>query len=349
MRTWMARRLVWLAALCAGAGAASGQLRPDQVLVVYDSRISDSRLVAEHYAGSAKVSGGVGSVAGTRPGVRVFDLASSGATVTVPGTITYANYISRIRTPLRDYLSSSGLTTSVRCLVMTKGLPHRIRDTDNANSGDSPSQTETEFFNRDVTNAAMEAELTLLWQDLSDGEAGGPSDSFADGMIVNPWWGRSEPVNAWLSDHITAPKAFVAAFTPGRYWTTTSTDPDDALAPGDVYLVCRLDGNSVADVRSMLDRSVHVTVDMDNSVVVLDESDSDGVVTPSPPLDTELDNQHAIPTTNGGDDYERTRDLLTADGRVMFINIWYDADAGQDNFIVGPRVSFDGEDRKSVV
>ena len=324
-------------------GAASAQLKPDQVLVVYDSRAADSVLVAEHYAGSAMVPGGVGGVAGTRPGVHVFDLASGGAALAAPGTITYPNFITRIRTPLRTYLSTSGLAGEIRCIVMTKGLPHRVRDTDNANSGDSPSQTETEFFNRDVTNASMESELALLWQDLSEGEAGGASDSFADGMIVNPRWNKPEPVQAYPTAHITAPKTFVAAFAAGRYWTTTTTDPAAALGPGDVYLVCRLDGHTVDDVRAMLDRSAHVVVDLIDCVAVLDESNSDGLVTPTPPPDTELDNQHAIPTTNGGDDYELTRDHLTTDGRLLFINIWYDSLANEDNFIVGPNLSFDGE------
>lgn len=342
MRLGSACSVAAAAAFVTPASPAHAQLRADQVLVVYDSRISDSLLVAEHYAGSAAVPGGLGGLPGTRPGVRVFNLNDSGALATVPGTITYANFISRIRTPLRNHLTAEGITTTVRCIVMTKGLPHRVRDTDNANSGDSPSQTETEFFNRDVTNAAMEAELALLWQNLSDGEAGAGGDSFADGMILNPWWGTSEPVDAWSSAHIATPKAF-APITLGRYVTTTTTDPAQALSPGDVYLVCRLDGNSVSDVRAMLDRSINVTVDMNNVVAVLDESASDGVVTPSPPLDTELDNQHALPARNGGDDYEITRDHLISDGRILFINIWYDADSGQDNFIVGPNLPFDGE------
>lgn len=345
-RGWfLARRvLVCLGVSAAGlVGGASAQLRPEQVLVVYDSRVLDSVLVAEHYAGSAKVVGGVGGRTGTRPGVRVFDLATGGAAAAAPGTITYANFITRIRTPLREYLAGSGLAEEVRCIVMTKGLPHRVRDTDNANSGDSPSQTETEFFNRDVTNASMESELALLWQDLSAGEAGGAADSFADGMIVNPWWSTSEPVQAYRATHIREPKSFVAAFASGRYWTTTSTVPASALGPGDVYLVCRLDGHTVDDVRGMLDRAAGLVVDLEDSVVVLDESGSDGVPTPTPPPDTELDNQHAIPQTNGGDDYELTRDYLYSDGRVLFINVWYDALSDEDNFIVGPNLSFDGE------
>ena len=63
-------------ALATFAGSASAQLRPEEVLVVYDSRLADSLAVAEQYAGSARVPGGVGGLAGARPGVRV---------VTAPG------------------------------------------------------------------------------------------------------------------------------------------------------------------------------------------------------------------------------------------------------------------------
>ncbi|MFZ4572889.1 MAG: hypothetical protein ACOYN0_00745, partial [Phycisphaerales bacterium] len=95
----------------------TGMLREEEVLVVYDSRIPDSRDVAEYYAGSAVVPGGAGGLRGARAGVRVFDLATSGAAVTTPGNITPANFVSRIRNPLRSHLTATGLATQVRCLV----------------------------------------------------------------------------------------------------------------------------------------------------------------------------------------------------------------------------------------
>lgn len=325
------------------AAHAQPQLTEDQVLVIYDSRISDSRLVAEHYAGSAKVPGGVGGVAGSRPGVHVFNLASAGAIATAPGTSNYANYILRIRTPLRDHLVAEDLTHKIRCFVTTKGMAHRIRDFDNANSGDSPTQTDTEHMNRDCNNASLEAELALLWQNLSDGEAGGAADSFSDGMIVNPYWGKSDPISKWPTTHIDSTKAFVGAYVPGRFWWTTTTDPAGALTPGDIYLVCRLDGNTVDDVRALIDRSRHIVVDMPTAAIILDESNSDGVQTPTPPPSSEYDNQYGLPETNGGDDYELMRDTLLSVGRIAAANIHYDALANQDHFIVGPRLPFDGE------
>jgi hypothetical protein len=333
--------LALAAGLLARAAQAQPQLVESQVLVIYDSRISDSLLVAEHYAGSANVSGGVGGVAGSRPGVHVFNLAAAGATVTAPGTTTYPNFITRIRTPLREHLDSSGLTHEIRCIVTTKGLPHRVRDTDNANSGDSPSQTENEHINRDVTNAALEAEIALLWQDLTEGEAGGSADSFADGMILNPYWGRSDPISVWPTTHITSPKDFIGPFVAGRFWWTDTDEPASHLTPGDMYLVCRLDGHTVDDVRALIDRSRHIVVDMRSVAVVLDESESDGVQTPPP--SSEFDNIHALPQTTSGDDYELCRDTLLADGRVLAPNIRYNALSDAANFIVGPRISYGGE------
>lgn len=351
LRTRIASVVNGSAGLCFGlclvlrpaVACAQPQLTEDQVLVIYDSRVADSRLVAEHYAGSAKVPGGVGGIAGSRPGVHVFNLQTAGAIAAAPGTSTYANYITRIRTPLRDHLAATGLTEKVRCLVTTKGLPHRIRDTDNANSGDSPTQTETEQMNRDCTNASLEAELALLWQNLSDGEAGGAADSFADGMIVNPYWGQTDPISKWSTTHITAPKSLVGAYVAGRYWWTTTTDPAGALTPGDIYLVCRLDGNTVDDVRALIDRSRHIVVNMASAAVVLDESNSDGVQTPTPPPSNEFDNQYGIPERNGGDDYEKMRDIFLSEGRIPAANIFYNALADQDNFIVGPRIEYAGQ------
>ena len=69
-------------ALVGLAGTASAQLGPGQVLLVYDSRSSDSKLVAEYYAGSSRVPGGAGGVKGKYP-VYVLDLATTGAAVVI--------------------------------------------------------------------------------------------------------------------------------------------------------------------------------------------------------------------------------------------------------------------------
>jgi hypothetical protein len=326
-------------------GTARAQLRPDEVLVVYDSRITDgtgariSRDVAEYYAGSVKVPGGSGGLAGVRPGVRVFDLAGSGAAAMTPGNITYANFITSLRTPLRNYLTSSGLTQRVRSIVLTRGIPHRILDTTANDIMDFPGNIAAEFNASDITAASVDSELTLLWQDLSAGENGGPADSKADGIITNPFWKSTTSITLASNANITAAKTFTASGV-GPTWVLGGTAGTAArLGPGDIYLVCRLDGSSLADVRGMIDRAKSPYVNVQTTAVLLDESESNGVT------DTLANNEYdnnvsAFPSTRDADDYEATRDLLTTDGRWAAANIRYNALTGFNQFFVGPRVAW---------
>lgn len=315
---------------------AWSQLSADQVLVVYDSRIQDSLLVAEMYAGSASVPGGSGIEAGFRPQVRVFDLAASGAPQTTPGNISYSDFISRLRTPIRDHLIGRNVVGEIRCLVTTKGLPHRVLDTDNPNVGDFPNNFVTEFLASDATMASVDSELTLLWQDLSAGEAGGSADSRADGCILNPYWKSALPISSFSTANIQVPKSWLVIGSQGPVWSTTSTA---RLTAGDIYLVCRLDGRSLADIRSMLERSRAPLLDVGAASVLLDESDSNGITDTA--ANAEFDNSaSAMSTLRAGDDYEQTRDLLMADGRFLPAAVRYNALAGVSNFFVGPQRTF---------
>ncbi|MCA9298372.1 MAG: hypothetical protein KDA28_04860 [Phycisphaerales bacterium] len=322
------------------ASTSSAQLRADQVLVVYDSRVPDSVLVAEHYAGSANVPGGIGGVAGSRPRVRVFDLASQGALTVNPGTMSLNQYVNRLRDPLRAYLEANDLVHDVRCLVLTKGMPHRIRDTDNASIGDDPAAAFQEFVQKDATYSSVDSELTMLWQDLELNENGGPADSKIDGQVVNPYFTLNTSINEFSTEHIRTAKLFTGYNgNNGQYWTTVDFFPIEfQLTPGDIVLVCRLDGHTVDDVRAMIDRGRHIVIDMDTVGIVLDESDSNGIADPT--NNKELDNQGFL---DPPDDYETVRDDVFADGRFNPFRVHYDALAGQDNFIVGPNLSFDGE------
>lgn len=329
--------------LCLGR-AASGQLLESEVLVVYDSRIADSRAVAEYYAGSANVPGGAGNLPGVRPGVQVFNLANGGQPLATPGNITYPNFIARIRDPIRAHLLASGLQDSIRCLVLTKGLPHRIEDTDAGTIGDNPAAWVNEFNAGDATAASVCSELTLLWQDLSAGEAGGTADSRADGFILNPIWQSTLPATSFTNAHARATdKAWISTVGPGLGWTTSPSPLIPAsrkLTPGDIMLVSVLDGHTVADVRAMIDRAQNLVYHVDTAVFVIDESDSDGVANPF--ANNELDNLGPT-TTRLNDDYESARDRLIADGRFDPANVRYNALAGAANFIVGPNVNYSGE------
>ncbi|MDX9912584.1 MAG: hypothetical protein RBS39_12205 [Phycisphaerales bacterium] len=331
-------RVLACVALACVAGSARAQLQPDQVLVVYDSRIASSRDVAEYYAGSGKVPGGpLGNAPGVHPTVRVFDLASTGLATLPAGNVDYSVFRDRMRDPIREYLLGEGIERRVRCIVLTKGLPHRLRDTDNANVGDSPSNQGAEFTAGDCTNAAVDSELTLLWQNLDAGEAGGQGDSLADGVITNPYWKSDRPINAFSTQYMATSKTFASSGL-GQIWfvPTTATGPD-RLTPGDIVLVTRLDGKTVDDVKAVIDRGAGRIIALGS--YVFDESNSNGAENTAP--NSELDNQ-GNNLTRSGDDYERAANLLAQDPRVGPFSVVYDAAAGASNFCVGPLVDFGG-------
>ncbi len=327
--------LAALAAAALLAGSARAQLQPEEVLVIYDSRVADSRAVAEMYAGSARVPGGTGGVTGVRRGVRVLDLASTGAAVTTPGLITYTDFATKLRDPIRAYLTASGLDRTVRCLVLTKGLPHRMDDSDAILIGDNPPLFIDEFNAQDVTCASVDSELTLLWQNLSAGENGNAADSKDDGLIVNPYWKLSAPLRNFPTTNIHVQKTYVAAFGP-VYQNFGSGAA--RLTPGDMYLVCRLDGNTLADVQGMLNRGSSIMYNVETDNILLDEANSNGVADTS--ANGELDNQAGLAAQRAGDDYEKTRDyVLNTDRRFAPALVRYDALANASNFFIGPRLS----------
>lgn len=346
----MVRQLVTLAfaVLACCGGARAQQIRQDQVLVIYDSRVADSLAVAEYYAGSAKVPGGVGGIAGARQGVRVMNLANQTASATTGADVSYATFISAFRTPIRNFLNdpvspsatanpARNIITKVRCLVTTRGLPHRIQDINNATAGDNPPVAGNMVNAGNYTAAALDSELTLLWQNLSAGEANGDSDSKADNVVVNPYWRATVPMAVNDNRNITVAKTFTLV-TSGVGWSAPGTG-STSLRAGDMYLVSRLDAGSLQGVRDMIDRAANVYVDVNNSVFVLDESNSNGVADTT--TNAEFDNQGPSETW-GGDDFEQTRDAITTDKRFLTSNIRYDAAPGAANFIVGPKINYGG-------
>lgn len=337
----MLRTAAWTALLMLiGAGPASAYtLRAHQVLVVYDSRVPASRAVAEHYAGSHKVPGGAGGEPGVHEDLLVFDLASAGLPVTATnGTILYPDYKAQIRDPIRAHLIAEDLVYRVRCLVLCKGLPHRVDDPANPGAGDTASAFGTLFTSGQAKAASVDSELTMLWQDLDEI----PVDLFLrtaeKGYIRNPMWRQSRPINTWTNKAIRDPKAW-SWIVGGRLLTTTGPDPSAQLTPGDMLLVCRLDGHTVADVRAMIERAQGLIYDADTAAFILDESASNAIA--DTVRNSELDNIED-PLTDL-DDYETARDLLLADGRFNPSRIHYNAASGVANFIVGPNVDFEGQ------
>lgn len=338
-----------IAGCCLWPCTARAQLQPHEVLVVYDSRISGSRDIAEYYAGSTKVPGGTGTEPGLHPQVHTFDLATvptADPCATPPcasvSAVNHANFITNFRDPIRAHLLTGGLERDVRCLVLTRGLPHRLSDSDNASVGDNPSQALTELNAGDATYASVDAELSLLWLDLSANEAGGMGDSLADGMIVNPYHKLASPFNGYRTVNQQQPKNLpnLSGFNPGIIYRSVSSPVQNSLTPGDVFIVCRLDGTTVTQVKAALDRAQNIVLDTGAAAFLFDEGAGTGSQNTSD-SDDEFDNDGPIPL-NAGDDYEQSRDFLLADGRIVASNVLYDFTAGATNFFVGPNIAFGG-------
>jgi hypothetical protein len=346
--TLMRRAAIGLLAAAGLSAGARAQLRENEVLVVYDSRITESLEVAEYYAGSAKVPGGTGTLAGSRPGVSVVNLATlPGSAGVVPFTpdIDYPTFKAKLRDPLRAYMDAQGLTRRVRSIVLTKGLPHRILNigvTGNAAQhptiGDNPGQVNNAFasgFGGNLTYASVDSELCLLWQDLDSGENGNVADSRADGMIVNPYWKASGPIAGYPTTAIKAQKTLVVPTFQGGAWQgiywLNGTNPTVAttLTPGDMYLVCRLDAPTVNDVKGVIDRGRTFVYALLNSGIVFDKDSQQFDSTVNQP-----------PDLTAGIDYDDARNALAPDGRFLATNRVYNALDGVSNFIVGPNINY---------
>lgn len=345
-----ARRLALLAgwaAMGACVRPCAAQLAEDQVLVVYDSRVQDSREVAEFYAGSAKVPGGMGGQPGVHPRVRAVNLATIGGGLSCGSppciatpSINHLQFTTSFRDPLKNYLISQGVQRRVRCIVLTKGLPHRIIDTDSVGVGDSPAGAAAEFNAGDATYASVDSELSLMMIDLIAGEVGGTGDSKADGMIVNPYWRSTQPITASRTLNIQSAKSITNLVGVGQIWRAGTGTAAANIAPGDIYLVGRLDGTTLADVQNSIARAQGIVLDENAGAFILDEGAGAGLQNNSD-TDNEFDNDG--PTQiNGGDDYEQTRDLLIADKRWLAANVRYDFAPGPSGFIVGPLINFGG-------
>ncbi|MEN1705273.1 MAG: hypothetical protein AAGJ54_07125 [Planctomycetota bacterium] len=327
------------------AESAHAQLQPQQVLVLYDSRIPDSFEVAEYYAGSQKVQGGpIGNAPGVRPNVRTLDLAVLGGPALVNTDMSVQMYLD-LRTQLRGYLRGQRLEFEVRCLVLTKGLPHRILDFDDPQDdlkadrnpqplGDSASFAFDERVTGDASFASLDSELTLLWKNTLDSERGQPGDSPADGAIQNPYYGRTEPFSSFPNDGLLEQRSFSSV----EGFFSTQDGPQSGptnrrFGVRDLVLVSRLDGPTVESTIAAINRAQNAIYDPRAQAIVLDESSSEGVQDLNG-TDGEIDNS---PSRLGvSDDYEAARDALLADGRFLPSLIRYNALSGRPEFLIGP-------------
>lgn len=235
-----------------------------------------------------------------RPDVLGFDFNDS---TLLPGDISYTDYRSKIRDPLRSFLTTNHLEQQTVVLTLTRGLPHRIQDSDSPMIGDSPGGATNEFLSDDITYASVDGELPLLWHSLDTNEAGGAMDSHSDNVILNPYHGKFSAITSFDRSDITSARAFQRLHGTHDAWRMKdivlggrNTDA------GNVYLTARLDGNSVKDVQDMIDRGFYVSYNSLDDTIVIDEN-AMGI----------LDNEKLFVGNLGylGDDYDDTEKLLS--------------------------------------
>jgi len=297
----LTRTLITCISLCLFTQLAQA-ISESNVLVVYNSTDSTSAAIKDYYLTK-------------RSNVLTFDLNDSSLG---PGNISYAEFISKIRTPIRSYLNTNSLEETVQVLVLTKNLPHRIQSLDltNPNIGDNAQQTVAAYNLGNMTSASVDSELTLLQFDLETGENAGEYDSDADNAIYNPFFDETTHFANFDRSSITiSSRAF---YREGYYdwWRLYSTtgrfnrqgSPQDA---GHIYLTARLDAATLDDVKNMIDRAQDIVFRKDIDAILLD---SDGKTGATPfKLGTPLQIYISQFSSTTIDDYAEVVSTLSAD------------------------------------
>ncbi len=273
-----------------------------QVLVVHNSASSDSAIILDAYLTAHPEI----------PAENVLNL--NDPALAGVADVSYDDFVNRIRDPIRAYLDLAGdpSASSIISILLIKGIPHRIQDTDNPTVGDVPLSARDEFNAGDYTAAAVDSELALLWQNLESGESGGTMDSRSDNVIDNPYHTRTISIGGYNRANIKNSKTFNNLL--GVAWTLGGVNKT-RLTEGDMYLVCRIDGHTAQDAIAMIQRAENIRINRRYAWVVLDEH--------ADPT-REYDNMDLFDPPNpsyfyAGDDYEETRDLLqTAGWRVRY-------------------------------
>lgn len=297
----------WIAAFAFASCAAvesRADILPSQVLVVYNSITASGTELKDYYLAAHP----------DIPAANVLDLQTAQLNIY---EITYANFVTLVRTPIRNYLLQPGgpEPSTIVAICLIRPFPHRLLDTDMPDSGDGPSLAANEILAGDATNCSLDAELTLLWQNLDAGEAGGVMDSKSDNVIDNPYHKLTAGIQTFSRANIQVQKTFTNQSN--VCWLLGGAGAT-RLTPGDMYLVSRIDGNSVADAKLCVDRAAGLYINKAVVKVLFDEHDTsaggqfdaDGLFSNGP----------ADPFW-GGNDYELARDALIAAGW----NVRYDA------------------------
>jgi hypothetical protein len=138
-------------------------------------------------------------------------------------------------------------------------------------------------------------------------------DSKSDNMIDNPYHRSSVPIDLYGRTAITTAKTLTNRSD--FVWVLGGVGAS-RLGPGDIYLVTRVDGTTLADAQASITRAQNIRVDRTGVRIILDEYD----LTVADDLDDDPLFTSSDPFL-AGDDYEETRDQLSAAGW----NVRYDA------------------------
>lgn len=290
--------LIGIVVLIASTCKVEGAISESQTLVVYNSASSDGTALKDAYLSA-------------HPGIGASNVVDLNDASLLVSDLTIGDFTSKVRDPIRAHLAAPGFpqASDIIAIVLIRPMPHRLLDSDNALVGDNPGNSAAEFNpNGDATYASIDAELVLLWQDLYGGEAGVPMDSLADNVIQNPYFTSSSAIDSFSRSAITTGKLFANASNIA--WAVASSGAT-RLTPGDMYLVCRIDGTTQSDALDLIDRAQDITVNRETTHVIFDEFDTT--------IGNELDDDPFFIDT--GDDYEDAAFLLSISGW----NVRYDS------------------------
>ena len=129
--------------------------------------------------------------------------------------ITRSDYNTYIKDPLEDYLTDNNLKDSIKYIVFIKGIPMKVYDTSGAANN---------YVNTAGNHSSVDSSTLFLFQ---------TNYNSTDGKIINPYFNTD--TNLDLNNRFKS--------------NTFGTDVKIQ------YLVTRLDGYTVADVKNMIDRA----------------------------------------------------------------------------------------------
>jgi hypothetical protein len=144
-------------------------------------------------------------------------------------TISYPTYQKKVEQILRDFLTRKQLVNHIRYIVLTKGIPLRVKDVTHSLAG---GETFKQNQSLDSTLAALDYKI--------------PPIAFKD------------------MEYKEGKEAF-GMLTPNLYWRQ-SYPFEHRLSGG--YLVTRLDGYSEADARSLVDRALTSRPSLSGTVLI---------------------------------------------------------------------------------